>query len=847
MNLEEIRKTLNDMFNRPKNEKSRHIVFWYDEESGFTEYIDELNLENARILKLTENNFFYTRYEIEKVDTASNILIYTNMQKPKYKENYLLDIYKYSMEFSTERTIVTMRDFNVDDVSLIKTFKEYKTFFENKERYNRLKKYNIKNFTEESLHIAILSALCKLQVPNFEEVLRILFKELLNDETKYYETIEKFGNIDAFWSIVEKRYGYELERKLDKLIIFMMLTYTSDMLDTNIDKSWTNYISPKKTDCIVFINQFMRNSEYKEIFDKLSEKVEQSIKLKEFISKLHIEKYIICDTFKYFDESIINNLVEMINSDANEFEKYLSIIRHRQPLHFYNEYKNYYEAIKNALELLKIKDSLEYGIREQNPTDMINKYYKDDVNGYYLIDKAYRKFYVAFDSLSNKDLLIALRDKIEHIYSNWYLDELSIKWSNSLSENLNGDWRIPSILPQKMFYSSFVETHTMKNERVFVIISDGLRYESAKELNEILNNEKKGSADITAMLGSLPSITKLGMASLLPNKKISMENDSVYIDDINTQGTENREKILKAKNKDSIAITYNNIKDLSTKELRELFNGKKVIYIYHNTIDAVGDDAKTERNVFDAVEDTFIEIKTMIDQLVNRVSATNIYITSDHGFLYKRGSLDKSDKISINSDNSYGRRYSLSNKKEEQIGVLTFSMDYILGKDSNMYVNCPKGEIRFAKQGAGANYVHGGASLQEVIVPVIKYKNSRVQGDNIPDKVDVELQSTNKKITTNEPYITFFQRDKVGDKKLPRTLKVYLENEYGEKVSSEGVIVADSTSSNIEDRLYKVKLTLKSIDYDRKNKYYLVMIDEDMEYLREEFIIDILIIDDFGF
>lgn len=847
MNLDEIRKTLNEMFSKPKNEKSRHIVFWYDEESGFTEDIDDLNLENARILKLTENNAFYTRYEIEKVDTTSNILIYTNMQKPKYKENYLLDIYKYSMEFSTERTIVTMRDFNVDDVSLIKVFKEYKIFFENKERYSRLKKYDIQKLTEENLHIAILSAICKLQVPNFEEVLRILFKELLSDEKKYYEAIEKFGNIDAFWSIVEKRYGYELERKLDKLIIFMMLTYTSDMLDTNIDKSWTNYISLKKTDCIVFINQFMRNSEYKNTFDELSEKVEKSIKLKEFISKLHIEKYIRCDTFKYFDESIINNLVEIINSDANEFDKYLSVIRHRQPLHFYNEYKNYYDAIKNALELFKIKDSLEYGIREQNPTDMINKYYKDDINGYYLIDKAYRKFYVAFDSLSNKDLLITLRDKIEHVYSNWYLDELSIKWSNSLSENLNGDWRIPSILPQKMFYSNFVETHTMKNERVFVIISDGLRYESAKELSEILNSEKKGSTDITAMLASLPSITKLGMASLLPNKKITMKNDNVYVDDINTQGTENRDKILKDKNKNSIAITHNNIKDLSTKDLRELFNGKKVIYIYHNTIDAVGDDAQKERNVFDAVEDTFIEIKTLIDQLVNRVSATNIYITSDHGFLYKRGSLAKSDKISITSDNSYGRRYSLSDNKEEQMGVLTFSMDYLLGNNSNIYVNSPKGEIRFAKQGAGANYVHGGASLQEVVVPVIKYKNSRVQGDNVPDKVDVELQSTNKKITTNEPYITFFQRDKVEDKKLPRTLKVYLENEYGEKVSSEGVIVADNTSSNIEERLYKIKLILKSIEYDRKNKYYLVMIDEDIEYLREEFIIDILIRDDFGF
>lgn len=847
MNLDEIRKVLNDMFNKPKHEKNRHIIFWYDEEAGFTDYIDELNLDNARILKVTENNFFYTRYEIEKVDTTSNILIYTNMNKPKPKENWLLDIYKYSMEFSTEKIILIMRDFNVDDIALTKVFKEYSKFFNSKERYNTLKKYNIQKFTEESLHIAILSALCKLSVPDFEEVLMVLFKELLSENTKYYELIEKFGNINAFWDIVEKHYGYELERNLYDLLKFMMLTYTSDLLDTNIDKTWTNYISSKKTDCIVFINQFMRNSDYKDTFDALSTKVQSKIKLNEFISELDIEKYARCDTFKYFDECIINNLIEMIDSDANEFEKYLSIIRYRQPLHFYNQYESYYEAIRNAIELFKIKESLEYGIREQSPIDMINKYYKDDVNGYYLIDKAYRKFYVAFDSLDNKDILIKLRDKVENTYSNWYLDELSIKWSNSISDNLNSDWRISSILPQKMFYSNFVETHTQKNERVFVVISDALRYESAKELSEILNSEKKGSCDITAMLGSLPSITKLGMASLLPNKEFSIIDNNIYVDGISSHGTDNRDKILKNKNSESIAVTYNSIKDISSTELRGLFTGKKVIYIYHNTIDAVGDDPLKERNVFEAVEDTIKEIKILIEQLVNRVSATNIYTTSDHGFLYKRGNLASSDKINLESDNSYGRRYSLSNTKEDQTGVLSFSMDYILGKDSGMYVNVPRGEVRFAKQGAGANYVHGGASLQEVIIPVIKFKNSRAQGKNVPDMVDVELQSTNKKITTNEPYITFFQRDKVEDKKLPRTLKVYLEDEFGNKVSSEVLIIADSTSSNAEDRLYKVKLTLKSMEYDRRNKYYLVMMDEKEIYAREEFVIDILIIDDFGF
>ncbi len=140
MNLEEITNVINDIYKKPLHEKKRHIVFWYDEDSEFIDDIDILNLENIRILKLNENNYFYIRYELEKVDTESNILIYANMKKPNPRENWLLDIYKYSTEFSTDKTTVLMRDLNINDESLKPLFKYYSKFFNNKERYLLFKK-----------------------------------------------------------------------------------------------------------------------------------------------------------------------------------------------------------------------------------------------------------------------------------------------------------------------------------------------------------------------------------------------------------------------------------------------------------------------------------------------------------------------------------------------------------------------------------------------------------------------------------------------------------------------------------------------------------------------------------
>ena len=123
------------------------------------------------------------------------------------------------------------------------------------------------------------------------------------------------------------------------------------------------------------------------------------------------------------------------------------------------------------------------------------------------------------------------------------------------------------------------------------------------------------------------------------------EKNDVYVDDISSEGTSNRDKILKSKNPNSLAITYKDLEYLSSSEFKKVFTGKKVIYIYHNVIDARGDNASTEREVFEACEEAFVELKQLVNNLVNRLNAVNIYITSDHGFLCRRGSIKTTERI----------------------------------------------------------------------------------------------------------------------------------------------------------------------------------------------------------
>ena len=210
--------------------------------------------------------------------------------------------------------------------------------------------------------------------------------------------------------------------------------------------------------------------------------------------------------------------------------------------------------------------------------------------------------------------------------------------------------------------------------------------------------------------------------------------------------------------------------------------------------------------------------------------------------------VDKIGKHGIKAVES-GRRYALSDTEQELEEVLPISMNYLLGDETRLIAILPKGVIRYKVQGAGANYAHGGVSLQEIIVPVIKFKYVR-KSEYRPTKVQVKLTNISRKITNRITYLEFFQTETVGDKKVPMRLKLYFVDENGERISNENIIIAESRSDNPKDRTYREKFTLKDISYDKTKKYYLVMEDEEEPvekiYERIPFSIDLIISNDFG-
>src|SRR5699024_9903813 len=100
-------------------------------------------------------------------------------------------------------------------------------------------------------------------------------------------------------------------------------------------------------------------------------------------------------------------------------------------------------------------------------------------------------------------------------------------------------------------------------------------------------------------MGTLPAVTTVGMAELLPHKEIEMaaeDSHKILIDGKPCATTAQREQILQSANPNSAAIDFDSINGMKTSEMRAFTSGKEVIYVYHNRIDATGEAMKTENS-----------------------------------------------------------------------------------------------------------------------------------------------------------------------------------------------------------------------------------------------------------
>lgn len=855
-----IEQTLRDRFAAmlPDNYK-RRIIFWQDPAGEFSDLVDELHLDGVKILKLTGRNNFAAKMLLSQTDTESNYLVYNPISYSDVSDDWLLDIELYSEEFSADLISIRMQELGMpSNAQLHKAMKKYSKFFENKDRVARLTALDSNYTNAGQLHIDILSVLSGAGVNTAPGVIRtVLMNGMEIESNKAIQNIKKFGDEKVLWELIKRYTGYDYNGgdSLVPLASHILLTTLSITMRAPDLKKLSEYISePHQQLCYSLINEWMHSEDDDELYE-IARIVEEQHNLENLFDGLDVSDLMSSECFPCINECILRKYMSEISDNVIKADDIVAAVEKRRTLKWYKRVRYYYDGLLRVAQMQQFYQANVGGFSVAQYTELWKSY----TQNYCKMDHFYRQFHAAFgkslkeSSTVLEDLYKNVADYVERLYKNWYLATLGSKWTTLVGDELAESSELAGIPQQADFYKKYVKPIEDSGSRVYVIISDALRYEVAVDLTGQLLKETKGTAKISSVQSVFPSATKFGMAALLPHEQLQMTDDiKILCDGEPTDGTAGREKILNGVHAGNAALTYRTFLSMKREERREKVKDAQVVYIYHNAIDAVGDKAATEDQVFDACEQAILELKNLVRLITNDCSGANILITADHGFLYSYKPLDESDKAEKSFVSGHiielDRRYVIADGDCTAEHMLRIPMTHL---NSNLVGFTPLDNIRMKKQGGGMNYIHGGISLQECVVPVIEFKNIRATSKKFVDvrKAEIQLLSQSRKVSNSIFSLDFYQTEAVGGKVAAAAYEIYMADESGRAVSDKKTVIADKTSSNGADRVFRTRFTLKSVEFRKTDTYYLTITEKETANVtdRIEFTIDIAFVNDFDF
>lgn len=799
MEKEKIKEMLEERFQAtPAYPRKRHILFWYDGKKAFQDIVDELHFDRVKILRLQkgvnrngeeiDTNLFKIKYTLEILDPDSHYLIYSANPRPSKHENYLLDIESYSDFFEADKSSMLVDDFGFDrkNDEIHNTIQEYSEFFASKERREKLRKLleHPSHTSEQELKLSILAVIVGSKTVDLQEIL----KNIIFDSGKL-EQIKKWKGLSFLYEQILRKFNLAIETWEEFLKVLVVVHFYREV-QQKPSLSLESYYLGKTNELFIFTSSLFQNQNDSERIQGIFYEVGKELNIKDRIEELEFEKMLLGNSFEYFEKRILQELAERLQLGVVDYSQYISWIQDRSRYSLWKEkYFYFYEALLAIAHLLQEKEQLEIQDRET-----LSEILEDYTAHYYKIDQAYRNFYYSYDQIKSSELASmfdSFHSKISHFYEVEYLEVLLALWNEHLEER-------NSLAQQKDFYERYIKN---SDTRVAVIISDALRYEVGEEITRQL--EKEGNAkeiQIFPLLSNLPSITSVGMTQLLPpgkERNIDLFRNKMTVNGISTFSTENREKILKETCLESSAISYDAFKNQNRSDQEAYVKGKKVLYFYHDSIDAIGDKAKTEHRTFDACKMAIQDILSLT-KILSGLGIVNIFISSDHGFLYERKEIEEYNKLELRENYFLlGKRYAFSSKKVSEKGCITIQVGDFFGV-------FPEKNQRIKVGGSGLQFVHGGSSPQEMIIPCIHYRGgTRVKKAK---KVGLCIKETGEKITSSFTKFTIYQLEPVNlqEKLLERTVVAALY-EGDLRVSNEFKILLCAETENTE---YSFSLTL---------------------------------------
>ena len=798
----------------------KRVVLWYDPNGEWASEFDDYQpaqVEKRRV----EGNEFSVKVAISRAPLDQRFLLYLPCLKPPEPDNWLLDLLLAGHEFTADRASL-----DIQEAGLTLEFKElaqqHKAFFRSPVRNSKLKELLRPNDDEAAVRLKMLAVLAKQQA-DIDKLLLHAFSELDPAHPDGDDPVETlYGNHQLsshFWKAVGEKFGYvSPEPNLRDFAVALFNSVSSIGPSGELLPHARVFLS-------IWKDSLSSRPAFEQWSDHLAGVLRVEHQLNDAPDTYDPDED---DSYELIERFVLSRLLQRFHGDDSDTQL-LETIRARATSCWFEKHQHGYSALEQAITFRGLLAKAD--LQVPNFEEGLQRY----CNGWWRLDQAYRRCIFHARTYQQPGLLKPLRDWLEAQYVNNVLLPLTNRWSDQVAGLTS--WGSSTLPRQKEFHMRYVHAPLSSKglKRLFVVISDALRYEAARDFADRLNNQagKGWQAEVDALLGALPTFTQLGMAALLPGAQLGLNpaDATALVDGQSATGTDNRDKILKAyANGRAKAILAEDFLGLATsKEGAELTKDHDLIVIFHNRIDRIGDKRESEADTCQAVEQTFDDLELILRKIAS-LKGSQAVITADHGFLFQQEPVDANDRAQFPTAKELSfknRRFALGTGIKVSAGQKVFTADE-LGLSGNWEAVFPLGLDRFPRSGSGSRFVHGGTSLQEVVVPVIRLKRERKDESRV---VEAELLRVPAKITTGKLSFGLFQLEPVEPKKrLPLQLRIGLYAKAdGALLCAHRTILLDSAASEAREREQQVVLELSNAADNYNNQPLELRLERQLE------------------
>lgn len=846
MRTTDIRSELQRLFDARDPARGGTVVIWHDPEGEFAETVDALELPGIEVAHERPGRLLALKRALNEDLSGRRILLYRRRSR-RLDGDWLADIEARSPSFAADYASVQLRELGAADTADMRAvLRAHKAFFAKKTNIKKVSRLAEGYDAPARLEVAVMAAALGAEEATAPAVLRAYLSAAeAEGGAEALGVLAAVGAADSFKAAVSAWTGFAGD-VTDAIALAQHVLVSA--LAMQLPPDALGPLAPccsveHAPFCHALVQEWARGPQRGDLL-ALCGAVEESLGLERVLADVELSALSQADTFPCIDAIILRRLFAAMSAGADGVDEALALAAARRGSVWYANLPMFYEGVSAAASMRRFFRDHRHDPADGGPAQV----WRDYTRTWYRMDRWYRDLHSALARAITRgeyELDEDFRDccaAMEDLYKNWYLRGLARRWTHACADDFARLGYAGGVPRQVDFDMAEVEPMMRTNRRAWVIVSDALRYEVATELAEVLERETRGVCELDAVQAAFPSITKCGMTALLPASSFTMAEEreggrpalAVYADGAEAPTCAAREAAIRRRYPDGAAIRYDDFINAMDRAQRLARVGEApVVYVYHNTIDAYGDKPATERKVFTGCREAIEELVACVQTIVRDFKAARIVLTADHGFLYTAEALAESEHAAVSDVHGAvveaGRRYVVARGRATSdpfvnvaLPVPGASADE--GDDGALTGFAPRECVRIRMAGGGENYVHGGISLQELCVPVLRFTNKRAgtRGYVESAPVGISLVSQIDVISNTLFNLEFLQDEPASGKMLPATYEVFVGDAARTPVSDTVRIVADRADEDATARVFRASMSLKpGVQTSEREQYHL--------------------------